>query len=207
METAMAYNYPKGVTPEEVWAILRDIAAQQKETDRILKETDQIVKETAERQKETEQQMKETDRRMGFLYNRFGELAEHLVAPGIEEKFNALGYEFSAAAFNGCEIRDQKGNVTAQIDILLENGNCIMAVEVKSKPKMQDIEHHIKRLEILRQYRNKNNDHRKIYGAIAGAVFGKAEKQECIETGFYAIEQTGDTMQIDVPDGFAPKEW
>jgi len=186
METTMTPDYPKGVTMEDVWAILRDVA---------------------ERQKETDKQMKETGIRMGFLNNRFGELAEHLVAPGIEEKFNALGYRFSAAALKGCELRDEKGNVKAQIDILLENGSCIMAVEVKSKPKMQDIEHHIKRLELLRQYRNKTNDQRKIYGTIAGAIFGQAEKQACIEAGFYAIEQTGDTMRIDVPEGFAPKEW
>ena len=199
METTMTHDYPKGVTPEEVWAILRDVAERQKETDRI-------VKETAESQKETDRRMKETDIRMGFLNNRFGELAEHLVAPGIEEKFNALGYKF-IAALKGYELRDEKGNVKTQIDILLENGSCIMAVEVKSKPKMQDIEHHIKRLEILRQYRNKTNDNRKIYGTIAGAIFGEAEKKACIEAGFYAIEQTGDTMRIDVPEGFAPKEW
>jgi len=193
METAKSYDYPKGVTPDEVWAILRDVAAQQKEN--------------AERQKETDRQMKETGIRMGLLNNRFGELAEHLVAPGIERKFNALGYKFNGVAPNGFEILGEDGKLKTQIDILLENGSCIMAVEVKSKPKMQDIEHHIKRLEILRQYRNKNNDNRKIYGTIAGAIFGDAEKQACINAGFYAIMQTGDTMQIDVPEGFLPKEW
>ena len=82
-----------------------------------------------------------------------------------------------------------------------------MAVEVKTKPKTQDIEHHTKRLEILKQHFLKNSDSRKLYGAIAGAVFGKEEKQACIEAGFYAIEQTGDTMRIDVPNGFVPKRW
>jgi hypothetical protein len=35
--------------------------------------------------------MKKTDRKIGELSNRFGELAEHLVAPGIARRFNARG--------------------------------------------------------------------------------------------------------------------
>jgi hypothetical protein len=81
-----------------------------------------------------------------------------------------------------------------------------MAIEVKTKPKVQDIDHHIKRLEILKEHRRKNNDRRIILGAIAGAVFGSAEKKATVEGGFYAIEQSGDTMIIEVPDGFVPRE-
>jgi len=90
---------------------------------------------------------------------------------------------------------------------MLENGECIMAVDVKSRPKKQDIDHHIRRLEILRRYRNNKNDFRKIMGAIAGAVFGAEEKEAAIEAGFYAIEQSGDTMVINMPQGFVPREW
>jgi len=144
---------------------------------------------------------------MDILTNSFGEIAEHLVAPGIADKFNDLGYNFEGVACGGYEVRDEKGKTITQIDVLLENGSCVMAVEVKSKPKKHDIEHHIKRLEILRQQRSRKNDARKIYGTIAGAVFGKEEKEACIEAGFYVIKQTGDTMKIDIPEGFIPKGW
>jgi len=175
-----------------------------KETDRMMKEN---AKEAEQRNKEAEQRMKETDRRIGLLTNTFGEIAEHLVAPGIVEKFNELGYHFESVAPNGLMLNDENGKNITQIDIYLENGSCIIAVEVKSKPKKQDIAHHIRRLEILRQKRSKINDIRKIYGAIAGAIFGKEEKDACVEAGFYAIEQTGDTMKIDIPEGFIPKGW
>jgi len=52
-------------SPETVWAILREVAEQQKETDRIVQNI---------------------GKRMGYMDNRFGELAEHLVAPGISKR-------------------------------------------------------------------------------------------------------------------------
>jgi hypothetical protein len=75
---------------------------------------------------ETKQQMQETDRivkqlgsQMGGLHNSFGELAEHLVAPGIAQRF----------------------------------------------------------------------------------------KEIALEAGLYVLVQTGDTMQMEIPDDFAPREW
>ena len=82
-----------------------------------------------------------------------------------------------------------------------------MAVEVKATPRIQDISHHIKRLEILRKHRSKHHDTRKIYGAMAGAVFGFKEKQAAVEAGFYVITQSGDTMNIEIPDDFTPNVW
>jgi hypothetical protein len=80
-------DYPRGLTFEKVWAALMENRKQQEETARLMKEAS---RETREIRK----QMKETDRIIGELGNRFGELAEHLVAPSITEKFNKLGFTF-----------------------------------------------------------------------------------------------------------------
>jgi len=69
------------------------------------------------------------------------------------------------------------------------------------------VEHHIKRLEILRDHRRGINDKRTIKGAIAGAIFGLEEKKATREAGLYVVEQSGDTMKIDVPNDFVPREW
>jgi len=156
---------------------------------------------------ETREQMKETDRKIGELSNRFGELAEHLVAPSIHERFNELGYHFSGTAQGGYVVHDDNGKVLAQVDILLVNADYIMAVEVKAKPHIKDIEHHIKRLEILKEHWGKFHDTRIIQGAIAGAIFGNAEKEAVIEAGFYALVQSGDTMKIEIPEDFVPREF
>jgi hypothetical protein len=104
-------------------------------------------------------------------------------------------------------LSEDRKKVKAQIDLLLENDDTVMAIEVKSKVNEKDVEHHLKCLEILRDHRRKTNDNRKIQGAIAGAIFGAAEKEATIQVGLFVIEQSGDTMKIEVPDGFIPREW
>ncbi|MDR1955709.1 MAG: hypothetical protein LBQ30_02510, partial [Treponema sp.] len=66
-----------GLNFEQVWAALMENRQQMKETDR---------------------QIKELQKSMGYLNNRFGELAEHLVIPNIVQKFNALEYQFDDIA-------------------------------------------------------------------------------------------------------------
>ena len=185
-------NY-KNLTFEKVWAALMENREQMKETDRKMKETDR--------------QMKETDRKIGELSNRFGEMAEHLVAPGIEKKFNELGYHFGSVLDGGQKIKDKSGIIRTQIDILLENSEFIVAVEIKTKPAKQDVEQHMQRLEILREYRNQYNDKRKIRGAIAGAIFPENVKTTVLEAGMYVLEQSGDTILLNKPDDTCLREW
>jgi len=187
----------EGLTFEKVWAMFQ-------ETDREIKEGHKKIERIME---ENALQMKETDRKIGELSNRFGELAEHLVAPAIHERFNELGYHFNGAAEGGYVVRDDNGKILAQVDILLINNDYIMAVEVKAKPHIKDIEHHIKRLEILKKHWSKHHDKRTIQGAIAGAIFGSAEKKAVIEAGFFVLVQSGDTMKIEIPEDFVPREF
>ena len=197
-------DYPRGITFEQVWAGLMETRKQQKKDRRRM----QKAFEKADKQmEETRKQMKETGRRMGYLSNRFGELAEHLVAPGIVERFNELGYRFNSVATRGCTVYGENGKIKAEIDILLENDELTIAVEVKSKPSVNDVDHHIRRIEILRESREKFPYQRKIMGAIAGAIFGAEEKEATCQAGMYVIEQSGDTMKIDMPQGFVPQEW
>jgi hypothetical protein len=214
----------EGLTFEKVWAMFqeneRKWQEEKRENERKWKEerleserkwreeSERRSEESERRSRKTERKIRETNRIVGDLSNRFGELAEHLVAPNIHKRFNELGYHFDAVAPGGYVIRNgENGKVIAEGDILLENDKYIMAVEVKAKTHSKDIEHHIKRLEILRQYRNKHHDTRKIQGAIAGAIFGNAEKQAAIEAGFYVLEQSGDTVKMDIPEDFVPREW
>jgi hypothetical protein len=177
-----------------------------KETARVVEETSKVVEETSKVVEETSKAVKETTISVGGLNNSFGELAEHLVAPNIHKKFNALGYHFGGISGNQI-IKNERGETIAEIDILLENDDYVVAVEVKSKPKNADIDRFAKRLEILRKFRDKSRDIRKIRGAIAGAVFHDSVKKAVLKAGFYVIEQAGDTVKIDVPEGFKPKEW
>jgi len=176
---------------ESFWAAMQELRESQKETERIVDKTARSIDAL--------------NKQMGGLHNSFGEMAEHLVAPGIVERFNSLGYHFDGIADRGFKILDEKRNLKTEIDILLENGNYIVAVEVKADVRKNDIKHHVKRLEILRKQRKK--DSRKIRGAIAGAVFYPQIKEMALENGFYVLEQSGDTIKMDIPERFKPKEW
>ena len=192
-EASTIPDYPRGITFEQVWAALMEDRERQREISLQMKETERFLKRIG--------------RQMGDLHQRFGQLAEHLVAPNINKRFNELGYHFGSYSSGGHKIENEQGKILTEIDLLLENGETIMAVEVKVKPAEKDVEHHIKRLEILSDHRRKINDTRKVQGAIAGAIFGIEEKKATVEAGLFVIEQTGDTMKIDVPDGFVPREW
>ncbi|MDR0313835.1 MAG: hypothetical protein LBI14_09585 [Treponema sp.] len=106
------------------------------------------------------------------------------------------------------EIHEAGDNKSyAEIDILLENGDLAIAVEVKAKPNQKDVDKHINRMNLLRWSADKHNDKRKYRGAIAGAIMTKNIREYVIKKGMYAITQTGDTVRIDIPDGFKPREW
>ena len=161
------------------------------------------------RMREADLRLKKTEEQMGGLHNSFGELAEHLVAPSVVERFNELGFHFDSIVDRGRKLLNKEGKIEAEIDILLENSSCVVVVEVKNSLKFGgdncEIEHHKKRLSILRKH--KPEDKRKILGAIAVAVLHKGAKEAILNAGFYVLEQTGDTMRICMPEGFKPREW
>ena len=207
MAKATIPDYPRGLTFEDVWAGLMENRQQMKETDRRLKEAERLIIENAKQHKETERLSRENSRQIGGLHRSFGELAEHLVAPGIIKHLNKRGYIFKEGALHSGLQIFEKGNIKIEVDLLLENDDFMIAVEVKSKPVEKDIEHHVRRLEILREHSSKHHDTRKIHGAIAGAVFTQTVKKLTVKAGLYVLEQSGDTMKIAVPEGFVPREW
>ncbi|MDR2717446.1 MAG: hypothetical protein LBB89_05205 [Treponema sp.] len=209
----------EGLTFEKVWVMFQETDRKFQETERLMKENakqferemkknaERFEREMKEKAEQWEKQHKETERIVGKLGNRFGELVEHLVAPNIREKFNEMGFCFTKTAMD-IEINDPENpKAYAEVDVLLENGDIVVAVEVKSKPNDKDVNDHVRRMEILRSHADKKQDKRRYQGAIAGAVMSEAVRRYILKKGFYVIEQTGDTVQINIPQGFKAREW
>jgi hypothetical protein len=187
----------RGLTFDDVWAAMMENARQLQES----------RAEHDRRFKEIERSIDRVGKQIGDVHNKFGKMAEHMVAPSIARRFNELGFHFDAIATAGQQILDEQGRILTEIDLLLENGNYPIAVEVKVEPKEADVSHHLKRLEILRARMDRKGDKRKIRGAIAGAIYDQAVKEAVLAAGMYVVAQSGDTMKIEMPENFKPRDW
>ncbi|GHV88877.1 hypothetical protein AGMMS50267_12370 [Spirochaetia bacterium] len=196
-----------GLTFEKVWEMFQEIGRKQEETDRQMKETDRIVKETARQMEETGRRMKETDKRVGELTNRYGEISEHMIVPNLISSFNTLGYTFTKSGPN-TKIEDFEHKLFTEADAFLENGDCVMVVEIKTKLRTKDIDEHIRRMEKFRVHADLHGDKRKYYGAIAGLLVSESEKAYALKKGFYLLQPVGEKFTITTPTGRgAPKAW
>jgi hypothetical protein len=183
------------------------------ETDRRMQETDRLIQENALQMKETDRKfqetdrrMKETDRKISKLGSRIGDLVEELIAPNILEKFNKLGYAFGKVGPN-VRYGDRQGRILTEVDLLLENGDTMLAVEVKTSLTDADVREHVERMGRLRHYADEHGDRRRLLGAVAGAIASGEVKAFAVKNGFFVLEQSGDTVRISVPEGFKPREW
>jgi len=194
---------------DTVWAILQEVAKNQRETDRIIKEsqseTDRQMKETDRQIKENALQMKLFDKQFGELNNRFGDIVEYMVAPNLRNKFREFGLIFPKAN-NKTKVDDDENDIHFEIDIMLENHEKAMLVEVKATLTTEKINEHIERLGKMRKYADLHGDKRTFIGAVAGVVMTSNVKQYALKQGFFAIEPSGETFNITPPQG-QPKEW
>jgi len=153
-----------------------------------------------------DRQLKATKEEMGGMSNTFGEIVEHLVVPGVEERFGDLGLSFNQVSPRR-KVKDADGRLLLEIDLLLENDDTIVVVEVKSKPSKKDLARQKEKIETLREFLHGKNDRRRILGAMAGAVFGTEQRKEALRLGLYVMVQTSDTMRMEIPKDFKPQEW
>ncbi|MCA2624890.1 MAG: DUF3782 domain-containing protein, partial [Microcystis sp. M20BS1] len=115
-------------TSEDVWRLLAELTAAQKETDKQLKEVSQQQKETelllkevsqqqkenAQQQKETDKQLKELGKQIGGLGTKFGSFTEGLALPSME---TILGQQFGMEVISP-SVRVSKEGQHLEIDVL-----------------------------------------------------------------------------------------
>ena len=104
-------RHPQDAPPsfESVWAMMQENAVQ--------------MEKFRESQEKTARKIDILTDQMGGLHNKFGEMAEHLVAPGVVERFNNLGYHFDGIADRGFKILDEKRNLLSDNYKLSENSD------------------------------------------------------------------------------------
>jgi uncharacterized protein (DUF885 family) len=195
---------------EQLAQRIKEIAEQSKaENEQLAQRSRETHDQLAKMSKETDAQIKEMGRvlqkNMSDLGRKFGKVIEHMFIPNLKEKFNGFGFFFGKSSPNVL-IENPKYDIYTEIDVFLENGDSALAVEIKTQANIDDVREHIDRMKKLRRYFDLHNDGRKLYGAVASAVFPKNVLDFALKQGFYVIEQSGENVNVTKPSGEA-KAW
>ena len=192
-------------TPEDVWAILREVSASQRETDRRMQETDRQMKDTDRRMQETDRQMKETDRQLRELKDLFngqwGKLMEALVEGDLVELLGQRGIEVDHTV---CNLKSKNGAPRWEIDIIAANGDEVVAVEVKTTLKVRQVAHFIETLRVFPEEAPSVYRGKRTYGAVAYLKADEAADVYAERQGLYVIRATGSSASITNEKDFKP---
>ena len=220
MTAEEAAEWGKTLSFEKVWAALMENREQFKETDRRFKETDRKIAEAAVQSRETDRKLAESaeqlarlektvervSRNVGGLNRSVGELVETLVAARLWEKFPQYSL---TRAYQRLPVYDDKNVRRTDIDILLVDTALGMLVEVKRElDRMENVDEHIKRMQLVRQYPPEIIGSKELLGAMAGGVVDPDVKDYAHSSGFFVLELAGESVRLfPPPEGFVPKKW
>ncbi|MDR1072588.1 MAG: hypothetical protein LBL45_02790 [Treponema sp.] len=234
--TAQGRDPPQGVTFEEVWAMFQENARQQEEAKRLLKEisvetgrllekmsveTDRLLEKMSMeadrllekmgaepdwRMQDIDLRMQETDRKIEKFFGRMGDVIEHLMSPKLHEKFKAMNFVFNRIS-RDVEIWDYNQRGLASVDILFENDEYALAVEVNIHLTTEDVNDHLRLMEMLRRAADERDDRRKYLGAVAGSVVTRSAADYALKNGFYVIIPSEETVDIEAPKDSNLRIW
>jgi hypothetical protein len=163
---------------DEIWQMLRELIASQKETDAI-------VKELAEESKKTERKIKEQGKQIGGIGERFGSFTEGLAYPSLRKiLYKQYGIENTAANV----VKDFPDGRQIEFDAFgYTNGtvNNAVVVEVKTHLQSKHIYEFKAELENFRRDFPEFKD-KHLYGILATPrIVSKELKLQIFENGLH----------------------
>jgi len=82
-----------------------------------------------------------------------------------------------------------------------------MAVEVKREPNKNDVDHHVKRMELIQKFPPAETKGKTLVGAIAGGFVPAEVCDYAHEKGFFVLELNGDNVTLaEQPEWFKIRE-
>lgn len=173
----------------------RALAKSRAETERVLAE---YRTESEKYQAKSERILNSLSSKFSGLHNSVGQLVQMVVLPGIKEKINTLGHSFTMASVEK-EYFKENGKSLTEVDLLLENCQDVMVVEVKTTLTLNNVEHHLERLRLLRKNQAITGMTGKtMYAAIACIRFRTGARELAVENGMYVIEIDEDEDRIRI---------
>ena len=197
-------------TAEEVWSLLREVVAAQKDTDRKFQDTDRKILDTNRKFQETDRKFQETDRKLkevlsslGRLGNRLGDFVEEMVEPALVRLFQARGIAVHEVHRG---VSAERQGEAIEIDLLVVNDSDVIAVECKSSLSTDDVDEHLVRLGKLRRLLPRYGQAR-VMGAVAAMVLPDDVARYAYRQGLFVLAQSGDAVVIRNDASFVPANW
>ncbi len=204
------------LTFEQVMELFLENRRQLEENGRQLVEVREQMKETneqlAQQFKETDERMakewKKTDKKMrevmGLFTSQWGKMMEALVKPDALRLFQERGIQV-----NYCmrRVEARVGGRNMELDLLLENGQEVIVLEVKTTLKLDDVKEFMAEelgefLTFFPRYRNY-----RIYGGVAALDVDEGVDKYAYRNGLFVLMVGGGVVQIKNDDKFRPKNF
>ena len=196
-------------TPEEIWAILREISGAQKKSTLDMEKIRKRQKQTDRQMKQTDRQMKQTDRRIdkrmkkleGLFTGQWGKLMESLVEGDLVPLLQARGISVQSTH---TRMRGRRNGEHYEFDILAGNGEEMVVVEVKTTLKVDDVKQFLEKLNKFTEYEPVYQG-KQVYGAVAYLRTEQDSELYAERQGLYVIRATGNSASIINTEDFRPR--
>lgn len=186
---------------QEIWAILREVTRRHEE---VAKRQEEVAKQ----QEETSREIRGLNEGMKDLRELFtgqwGKLVEALVEPSVLRLFQERGLQVIDTAQR---LKTTRNGEQMEIDILATNEDNVIAIEVKTTLKVEDVNYFIGKLERFFEFFPKYRG-MTLYGAVAGIRIEEAADKYAYRKGLFVLTLSGEGMVVILNDEkFKPKEW
>jgi hypothetical protein len=191
-------------TADDVWRLLAELTAAQKETERLLREQSQETERLfREQNQETDRRIREVNKQIGNLGGKWGRFVENMVVPACETLFLNRGIPVHQVSQR---VKKRLDGKTLEIDVMVTNKDHVLVVEVKSSLGVDDVKELIQDLRTFRQFFPEYTQ-KQLHGAVAGIEIEEGADKYAYRQGLFVLAQTGEAVSILNDLDFQPKGW
>ena len=180
---------------------LDEMAVREEERDAKRKAEDANRK--AEQDKATKEMRRRTNKLDELFTSQWGKLVEALVDGKVVELLNERGIKVEQTS-QRCE--GVYAGKTQEIDILAINGEEIVAIEVKTTLRPEDIADFEDKLKVIKLWMRHYAD-KKVYGAVAYIRSDAGSAKLAAKRGLFVIKAVGDSARMTNAKAFKPRSF
>ena len=187
-------------TYDDILRLFQETDRTFQETDRKFQETDRKIQDVIEENRRVNRQVSKQISELGGAWGRF---VEDLVAPACERLFLERGIPVDQVSQRN--KRHHAGD-TLEIDVLVVNQGHVLAVEVKSRLSVADVNDFIADLERFSDFFPEYADMQR-YGAVAGIGIESGADRYAYRRGLFVMAQSDDDIIILNDLNFQHQVW